>query len=193
LFERLRALRRRLADERGVPAYIIFSDASLREMARNYPTNSNEFRRIPGVGDQKLKDFGEPLLGEIKNYLGANQRRKFADHVNRLSDARRRPRLNDSQAETLRRFQAGESVEQIAGARGFVCSTIYGHLLAAIECGKLPTARDRFFAPAQEKEIAAVFRQIPDGKLVDVSALLGGKYDIGLLRIFAKLAGQTYD
>ena len=62
LFERLRTLRRQLADERGVPAYIIFTDVSLREMARNYPTNSTEFRRIPGVGEQKLKDFGEAFL-----------------------------------------------------------------------------------------------------------------------------------
>jgi ATP-dependent DNA helicase RecQ len=68
LFERLRALRRQLADERGVPAYIIFSDVSLREMARNYPTNSTEFRRIPGVGEQKLKDFGEAFLSEIKSH-----------------------------------------------------------------------------------------------------------------------------
>src|SRR5437016_14469885 len=44
LFERLRALRRKLADDRKVPAYIIFSDVSLREMARDYPTNSSEFR-----------------------------------------------------------------------------------------------------------------------------------------------------
>jgi len=109
-----------------------------------------------------------------------------------MSGAQRRPRLNDSQTETLRRFQTGESVEQIASARGFVRSTIYGHLLAAIECGKLPQARERFLTPAQEKEIAAAFRQIPDGKLVNVSALLGGKYDIGLLRIFGKLAVQTY-
>jgi len=75
LFERLRALRRQLADERGVPAYIIFSDVSLREMARKYPTNSTEFRRIPGVGEQKLKDFGEAFLSEIKSHLDANPRR----------------------------------------------------------------------------------------------------------------------
>ena len=83
LFERLRALRRQLADERGVPAYIIFSDVSLREMARNYPTNSTEFRRIPGVGEQKLKDFGEAFLSEIKSHLAANPRRTFSkdDHV----------------------------------------------------------------------------------------------------------------
>jgi len=75
LFERLRALRRQLADERGVPAYIIFSDVSLREMARNYPTNSTEFRRIPGVGEQKLKDFGEAFLREIRSHSAENQRR----------------------------------------------------------------------------------------------------------------------
>ena len=74
LFERLRALRRQLADERGVPAYVIFSDVSLREMARKYPTNSTEFRRIPGVGEQKLKNFGAPFLSVIKDYLAANPR-----------------------------------------------------------------------------------------------------------------------
>src|SRR5262249_3722107 len=72
LFARLRALRRKLADERGVPAYIIFSDVSLREMARNYPRNSKEFRRIPGVGEQKLKDFGDTFLAEIKKHLATN-------------------------------------------------------------------------------------------------------------------------
>jgi ATP-dependent DNA helicase RecQ len=73
LFERLRALRRQLADERGVPAYIIFSDVSLREMARKYPTNSTEFRRIPGVGEQKLKDFGEVFMSAIKSHSTENQ------------------------------------------------------------------------------------------------------------------------
>jgi hypothetical protein len=68
-----------------------------------------------------------------------------------------------------------------------VHSTIYDHLLAAIECGKLPQPRERFFTPAQEKEIAAAFRQVGDGTLVDISALLGGKYDIGLLRIFREI------
>src|SRR5438034_3163509 len=191
LFERLRGLRRKLADERGVPAYIIFSDVSLREMARNYPTNAGEFRRIAGVGEQKLKDFAEPFLSEIRAYLARNERRTFTDNANPLRP-RRRPRLNDSQLETLRRFQRGENVDEIARARGFVRSTIYSHLLAAIECGKLPQAREQFFTPGQEKEIAAAFRQVSNGTLVDVSALLGGKYDIGLLRMFRAVATQSY-
>jgi len=79
LFERLRVLRRQIADERGVPAYIVFSDVSLREMARKYPTNSTEFRRIPGVGEQKLKSFGEAFVKEIKTHLAANPRRIFSE------------------------------------------------------------------------------------------------------------------
>ena len=85
LFERLRALRRKLADERNVPAYVVFSDVSLREMARTYPTNANEFRRVPGVGEQKLKDFAELFLGEIRSYLATNSRQIFA---NRISEAK---------------------------------------------------------------------------------------------------------
>src|SRR5213079_2670293 len=144
LFERLRASRRQLADERGVPAYIIFSDVSLREMARNYPTTEGEFRRIAGVGEQKLKDFAEPFLSEIRAYLTTNECRTFSDNDSRLRP-QRRVRLNDSQLETLRRFQRGEAVDEIARGRGFVRSTIYNHLLAAIECGKLPQLHERFF------------------------------------------------
>ncbi|PYL50879.1 MAG: DNA helicase RecQ, partial [Verrucomicrobia bacterium] len=190
LFEQLRGLRRRLADERDVPAYVIFSDVTLREMARNYPATPTEFRRIPGVGEQKLKDFAEPFLSEIRAYLTTNERRTFTEDGSPLRPPRR-ARLNDSQLETLRRFQRGEAVEDIARARGFVRSTIYGHLLAAIESGKLPQARQRFFTPAQEKEIAAAFQRISDGNLVDVTALLGNKYDIGELRIFRAFAAHS--
>ena len=69
LFERLRVLRRQLADERAVPAYIIFSDVSLREMARDFPADENAFTRISGVGAQKLQDFGARFLSEITGYL----------------------------------------------------------------------------------------------------------------------------
>src|SRR5438477_7675435 len=66
LFEQLRVLRRKLADERDVPAYVIFSDVSLREMARRYPTTRKEFGEIPGVGERKLQDFAEVFIEAIK-------------------------------------------------------------------------------------------------------------------------------
>ena len=186
LFECLRDLRRKLADERNVPAYVIFSDVSLREMARNYPTTATEFRRIPGVGEQKLKDFAETFLSEIKNYLIGNPRRTFSNRLDPLPSPRG-SRLNESQRETLRRFRSGESVEDISRARGFMRSTIYDHLETAIKSGESLEA-DRFFTGAQREEIARAFQKVADGKLADVRSLLRSKYDYGELRIFRALA-----
>ena len=72
LFDRLRRLRKKLADERNVPAYIIFSDVSLRQMARYYPSNEEEFARISGVGERKLAEFGSLFITEIAAYRRAN-------------------------------------------------------------------------------------------------------------------------
>ncbi len=77
LFDRLRTLRRTLADERGVPAYIIFGDATLRTMARLYPENEYAMGGIPGVGEKKLAEFGARFAGEISSYLRDNSRQSF--------------------------------------------------------------------------------------------------------------------
>jgi uncharacterized protein YpbB len=95
--------------------------------------------------------------------------------------------LNDSQRETLRRFRSGESIEDICHARGFVRSTIYGHLAAAIESGE-SLDLDRFFTAGQREEIASAFRKVSDGRLADVRTLLDGKFDYGELRIFRALS-----
>jgi ATP-dependent DNA helicase RecQ len=66
LYDRLRALRRKLADERNVPAYIIFSDATLRQMAAQAPRTEAELARVSGVGEKKLQAFGADFLRAIK-------------------------------------------------------------------------------------------------------------------------------
>ncbi|HLH52823.1 MAG TPA: DNA helicase RecQ [Verrucomicrobiae bacterium] len=78
LFEQLRLLRKSLADARGVPSYIIFSDVSLRQMARDYPGTLEEFARISGVGQKKLAEFGPIFLDEIASFLRKNPRQIFA-------------------------------------------------------------------------------------------------------------------
>ena len=69
LFEALRGLRRTVAEERGVPPYLIFSDASLRDMARLRPTTLEQFRDVKGVGDWKLETFGERFLAVIRRVV----------------------------------------------------------------------------------------------------------------------------
>jgi ATP-dependent DNA helicase RecQ len=78
LFEKLRALRKQIADLNDVPAYVIFSDATLRILARIYPTSAAEFSRVPGVGERKLAEFAGPFLAAIKEHLASNERQIFA-------------------------------------------------------------------------------------------------------------------
>jgi ATP-dependent DNA helicase RecQ len=71
LFAKLKDVRRRIADERNVPAFVIFSDATLREMARSFPITPEQFRAVSGVGERKQKDFAEPFTGAIAEHLSA--------------------------------------------------------------------------------------------------------------------------
>jgi ATP-dependent DNA helicase RecQ len=66
LFQTLRALRRAMAEERGIPPYLIFSDASLGEMARERPTTEEAFLQIKGVGLRKLQELGPRFLACIR-------------------------------------------------------------------------------------------------------------------------------
>jgi ATP-dependent DNA helicase RecQ len=182
LFERLRELRKRLADERDVPAYIIFSDVALRQMARNYPMNDIEFARISGVGEKKLREFGEVFLAEIALHLAANPRQIFADD-SFATPSVRKSSLNDTTRETLRRFRAGESIEQIATKRMLAVSTMYGHLATAIEAGEMVDLNQLASAEAQA-EMAAAFTRTGWGNIVGAKELLGEKIDYGLLRVY---------
>ena len=69
LFEQLKALRIKKAVEAGVPAYVIFTDASLRDMATKVPVTDEEFLEVSGVGAAKLKKYGEAFMNCIKDYL----------------------------------------------------------------------------------------------------------------------------
>jgi ATP-dependent DNA helicase RecQ len=184
LFDRLRQLRKQLADERDVPAYIVFSDVALRQMARDYPANEREFARISGVGEKKLREFGAVFLSEIAAHLQTNPRQFFADDsFVAPTPIPGRARLGGTARETLRRFRAGETVEQIATQRMLTTGTIYGHLAEAVLAGE-PIDLRQFFTPEQHQEVAAAFKKIGPGNLTGVFGALGGRYEYGRLRLF---------
>jgi ATP-dependent DNA helicase RecQ len=185
LFDRLRTLRKTLADERDVPAYIVFSDVALRQMARNYPASESDFARISGVGEKKLREFGETFLGEIATHLQTNARQIFADDSFAVSAAPppSRSSLGDSARETLRRFRSGTSVEHIARERGVTTGTISGHIAEGAEHGE-PVDLDKFFTADEKQKVAAAFQAHGAFALSPVFESLGGKIDYGRLRIF---------
>lgn len=72
LFQVLRDLRKRIADENGWPPYVVFHDTALKEMARTFPCTLPELSKIPGVGSKKMENFGQEFLQTIRDYVKAD-------------------------------------------------------------------------------------------------------------------------
>jgi ATP-dependent DNA helicase RecQ len=192
LFDRLRRLRTRLAAEQGAPAYVIFTDAALQQMSRAYPTTPDAFRQISGVGQRKLSELGPAFMREIGEHLKSNARATFGQTE---EPAPVRKPLGDSEYETLRRFRAGQAVDDIARERGVKETTVLGHLSAAADCGEeLPL--DAFVPPESQPEVGAAFEDLGWANLTGVHERLGGRYDYAALRIYraqrsARVAATT--
>ncbi len=182
LFERLRQLRKRLADERDVAAYIVFSDVALRQMAREYPASEREFARISGVGEKKLREFGEVFLREIAEYLSSNARQIFADDSFNAAPAAK-PRLGDTMRTTLQSFRDGKTVAEIARQRQLTTGTIVSHLCTAMEAGER-IELDQLLTKEQQQQIAAAFAQTGLANLTGAKEHLGAAFDYDHLRLY---------
>ena len=64
----MRALRSQIAGQKGIPAYVVFGDVALRDMARRKPTTLEDFLEVKGVGDAKCEQYGKIILDAIKGY-----------------------------------------------------------------------------------------------------------------------------
>ncbi len=131
LFERLRNVRKGLAQQQQVPPYIIFSDKTLHEMCRRFPSTLSEMEKISGVGETKLERYGRDFIREIKQYLEENPgiavAEKEAVSTEPASPAQKRKK-GETVEETYAFFLGGMSPEDIAKLRGLTPSTIASHL-----------------------------------------------------------------
>ena len=114
LFEILRKLRAELAKEEEVPAYIIFNDATLKQMEIQRPMSDEEFLAIDGVGKAKLEKYGDSFIKAIIEF----QKNKVV----------RKKKEGSTYKETLELFQSGLTVEEIAAKRNLGVTTITSHL-----------------------------------------------------------------
>lgn len=182
LFEQLRSLRKRLADKRNVPAYVIFSDVALRQMARQYPTTEAEFIRISGVGEVKLRDFGTAFMSEIAEYLRTNARRDFKAEQP-AQPAVESKWLSETVRETLGLFRSGKSVDEIVAQRNLRPETIRGHLLAAVNAGE-EIDINQLMTAEEQRQAEDAFAQLGFANLTGVYELLKEEISYTTLRIF---------
>ena len=117
LFEKLRVLRAVYAKDMGVPAYVIFSDASLKDMEQKKPTTMEGFSKISGVGKAKLEKYAAAFIKIIAKHQDGNAT-KLPTHQ-----------------KSYNLFQEGLSITQIAHKRGITENTVYTHLIKINEMG----------------------------------------------------------
>ncbi len=158
LFDRLRVLRKRLAEEHRVPPYIIFSDMTLHEMCIYYPASLSDMKTISGVGDTKLERYGTDFTREIKAHLDGNPDISIPDRKPFTIPASTSPQKakEGTIEKTYELFKEGLSIEEIAKERNLATSTITGHLENLIRYGR-DIEIDRLINPAKRNTIEELF------------------------------------
>jgi len=167
LWEQLRATRKRLSDELGVPPFVIFHDSTLMDMIDRMPQTHDQFANISGVGATKLENYADEFLAVLRDYDNN-------DIINKT----------DTLGETLLLFKSGMNVESIANQRDLTQSTVSNHLAKLIQQGQV-ALNDVVSIPQQEITViqdAIIELGEEAKKLKPVFEYLDGQYDYEILR-----------
>ena len=177
LFEALRGLRKQVAREEGLPPFVIFSDRTLREMAREKPTGMPRMREIGGVGKQKLQAYGREFIERIKRYIRENPRPQAPPPVVIAPTTK-----FDTLQGTWELVQQGMSIGEIAKRRCKAASTIAEHIEQLILKG-LDVDVSPYVGSRERKLLEKLFAQHGLQGLGPVVQASGGKIDYHQARL----------
>jgi len=191
LFEKLRLLRRKLAEEKGFSPFIIFNDEALYEMTYYLPKNENEFLKIKGVGNQKLKEFGYLFLDIVKNHVKEDNS-SFEKNIilNEKSNIQ-----SEYYFKTKEMILEKKSLEEIAKAQSFSEGTIINHIERIVNKGE--KINIDYLFPSKEKfnEIKIAFEKLGTEKLALIYNYFNEEFsykDIRLVRIALNIDNFSY-
>jgi len=186
LFEILRDLRKTLADQEGLPPYVIFHDATLKEMATYYPNDTSALANISGIGEAKLKRYGDAFLRGIIEYCTARgieprettpKRRASTATEKRSSEAK-----SSTVQETLELCNKGLTLEEMAEARSLTVNTIVSHLEKLILSGE-DIDIDSFISAEQQAAITKAISETGPEMLRPIKEHLGDAFSYEEIRL----------
>ncbi|MCB9196142.1 MAG: DNA helicase RecQ [Flavobacteriales bacterium] len=148
LFEALRKLRLSIAKKEGVPPYIVFNDATLKEMAAHKPTYDEAFMDINGVGKAKLEKYGDLFINEILNFERNDRLKKV-----------------NTYEETWRLYQQAMTVAEIADSRNLNQATVFSHLCKLYQDGK-PIDLEKYLDNGILEKVMRLYSEIKDTKVL---------------------------
>ena len=179
LFQQLRSLRKSIADMRSLAPYMVFPDSSLRQMAEKQPQTLTDFSQISGVGQRKLDAYGAQFIKVIQDHCASVAARQESSQSARNH---RPPTVGDTHQETLRLYQQGLSLEDIAKARELKLQTITNHLAVLIEQGE-PIDINRFVPVEDQGVIEKAIATIGGTALKPIREYLNNEYSYDAIRL----------
>ncbi len=185
LFDELKTLRTTFARGENVPPYVIFSDATLIEMATYLPHNTTEMLKISGVGDLKMQKYGADFLENITDYCDIHNLKSRIDLKTPKRQPKTRTKRNEKGEDTytisLKMFKSGASIEEIARKRELAVSTIETHLVRFIPSGEIKL--EEIVAPEKIETIRnAIIELNAEQGISPIKEFLGEDYSYGEIR-----------
>ena len=186
LFELLRTLRKRIADHRGVPAFVIFGDVALQEMAYYLPQSREAFAGISGVGETKLEELGDEFIKAITGYAIAHdlKERDIPRGAKRSAPRPARKRsLGTSHAETRRLFTEGFDITEIASERRLSTKTVFRHLMDMAQSEPPLDLSSLMPSPDRTEAIKAAIEGVDGERFAPIKEALGTDYTYEEIRL----------
>ncbi|WP_281658907.1 DNA helicase RecQ [Halobacillus sp. Cin3] len=178
-FEELRHLRKQLADEAGLPPYVIFSDATLKEFSNHLPRTKEEMLQMKGVGERKYEQYGETFLEVI---------RPWSEQTESAPIPSRRPEPRDpfddrpSHIVTFELWKSGShSIRDIADQRGMSPQTIENHLFRCVQEGE-DISWDYWFDEEQEEQVLQQYHKLEEKKLKPLKEELPDTFTYSMIK-----------
>lgn len=182
LFQQLKDVRRQLAANENVPAYIVLSDATLLELATYLPNNKEEINKVSGFGEVKIEKYGARFTEVISEYC---KQHHLTSRIHLKSPKRQRKerpeRETDTKQQSFELFQQGHSIEKIGELRQLSPTTIEGHLAFYVQQGKISI--DQLMDVSKIQAIQQAIDKVGGSALTPVKELLGDTYSFGEIRL----------
>ncbi|MEX1193251.1 MAG: DNA helicase RecQ [Brumimicrobium sp.] len=173
LFEELRKLRLKIAKEENVPAYIVFNDATLKDMVDKKPVRSDDMLDISGVGHQKMISYGAEFASLIKNFIDQEPVKKSTYEI------------------TYDYLKEGLGVSEIAMAREIQETTVYSHIAKLYSDGKTLDIK-QYFSEEDFEKVNKAHQEVGDEEgLKPMFEYLNGEIDYGIIRICLAYISKT--
>ncbi|MEH2231310.1 MAG: DNA helicase RecQ [Nostoc sp.] len=178
LLQKLRSLRKQLADEQSVPPYVIFHDSTLKLMVQVQPQNLAEFAKLSGVGSHKLAQYGEKFITEIRAY----RQEKGLQNKSATSVSSAKSSSSYTELQTLQLHQQGLNIAQIAQKRNLSPATVSNHLEKLIEKNQ-PVDLNQLVPLEHQQKIWQVLEVLGDISLTPIKEQLGESYTFDEIRL----------